>query len=92
MIINKKYYFVTGIALVIALLIVALIVWNQRNSIETIHPKRGPIVESIYGLGKVKTDKVFEVKLAVVKIMERLYVRQGQDVKKNDRWYDLVGI
>lgn len=85
MIINKKYYFVTGIALVIALLIVALIVWNQRNSIETIHPKRGPIVESIYGLGKVKTDKVFEVKLAVVKIMERLYVRQGQDVKKNDR-------
>jgi len=84
MIINKKYYFVTGIGLVIAALVVALIVWNQRNSIETVSAKRGPIIESIYGLGKVKADTVFEIKLGVVNIIERLYVSEGSMVKKND--------
>lgn len=82
---NKKYYFPASFALIIVLLVTVLILWNQRASIETVSPRYGSIVESIYGLGKVKTDKVFEVKLAVVKILERLYVRQGDDVNKNDR-------
>jgi multidrug efflux pump subunit AcrA (membrane-fusion protein) len=91
MALNKKTYFIVGSVLAIALLVVALIIWNQRNKIETVSPKYGPIVESIYGLGKVKTDNVYEVKLGVVKTMERLYVREGAVVKKNDRLVKFEG-
>ena len=91
MTLNKKFYFIAGPALLIALIVIALIVWVQRNSIETVNPRYGPIVESIYGLGKVKTDNVFEVKLGVVKTIERLYTREGAFVKKNDKLVKFEG-
>ncbi|MCG6976727.1 MAG: efflux RND transporter periplasmic adaptor subunit [Acidiferrobacterales bacterium] len=55
-----------------------------KNRADYVSPKYGPIVEAIYGLGKVKTDNVFEVKLGVIKTLQKLYVREGQVVKKGD--------
>lgn len=84
MLLSKKTYFIAGVVLV-AVMLALLVIWNQRSKIETVNPRYGPIVESIYGLGKVKTDSVYEIKLAVVKTIERLYVREGALVKKKDR-------
>jgi multidrug efflux pump subunit AcrA (membrane-fusion protein) len=54
----------------------------QRNGMDYVNPRYGPIVEAIYGLGKVKTERVYEVKLGVVKTLRRLYVQEGDTVKK----------
>ena len=70
----------------IALVLVGLGTYTlTKSQVDYVSPKYGPIVEAIYGLGKVKTDNVYEVKLGVIKTLEKLYVREGQIVKKNDR-------
>lgn len=54
----------------------------KNNNVEYVSPKTGDITESIYGLGKVKTDQVYEVKIAVIKTLEKRYVKEGDFVEK----------
>lgn len=56
-----------------------------RNQVEHIAPRYGPIVEAIYGLGKVKTKSVYELKLGVPSTILRLHVREGSVVQKGAR-------
>lgn len=75
----KKILLASG--LVLALVIIAFFVLRGRE-FETIHPHKGDITEAVYGLGKVKTDKRFEVILGVLSTVAKLYVNEGQSVKK----------
>lgn len=70
------------LTLVLVLLSIAVFVglWVRRGSVEYVTPRHGPIVEAIYGLGKVKTDRYYEVKLGVPLTVEKLYVREGESV------------
>jgi len=77
--------------LLLTLVLAALLMSIGRNSVDYVSPKYGPIVEAIYGLGKVKTDRVYEVKLSVVKAIEQLYVKEGDKVKKNDNLVKMEG-
>jgi multidrug efflux pump subunit AcrA (membrane-fusion protein) len=72
------------VALVAMVVAIVLGGWwlARRNSVDYVAPRYGPIVEAIYGLGKVKTDRVYEVKLGVPKTVEKLYVREGDAVRK----------
>jgi len=73
---------------VAAIVLVGVLVtgtYVRNNQVEYVKPKYGPIVEAIYGLGKVKTDRVYEVKLAVVKTIRDIYVHEGAHVKKGER-------
>lgn len=81
---KKSHWLLAVITVTIAVLIVAGIYSFTRSRIEYVSPKYGPISEAIYGLGKVKTDNVYEVKLGVIKTLEELYVREGTAVQKND--------
>ena len=78
-----KWWWLTGAAGL--LLAVTGAYLGLRNSqTEYVNPRYGPIVEAIYGLGKVKTDRVYEVKLAVVKTIKKNFVKEGSLVKKGD--------
>lgn len=55
--------------------------WQQR-SYETLHPRKGAITESIYGLGKVRTDRRFEVKLGLTSAIYQTWVAEGDFVKQ----------
>jgi multidrug efflux pump subunit AcrA (membrane-fusion protein) len=63
--------------------ILALYTFN-KNNVQYIKPRIGEIIESIYGLGKVKTDHVHEVKLGVPSTVVKLFVTEGKSVKKGD--------
>jgi len=84
MFVKYKWWWIGGIALLLAGIVVSAIVVRD-NQVEYVKPRYGPIVEAIYGLGKVKTDRVYEVKLAVIKIVKQIYVHEGELVKKGDR-------
>ncbi|MBD3670544.1 MAG: efflux RND transporter periplasmic adaptor subunit [Gammaproteobacteria bacterium] len=43
------------------------------------------MVEAIYGLGKVKTDNFYEIKLGVINTVQELYVREGDKVSQGDK-------
>ena len=82
----KKYRWLwIGGALLVLAGIVITAVAVRNSQVDYIKPRYGPIVEAIYGLGKVKTDRVYEVKLGVIKIVKRIYVREGMNVKRGDR-------
>jgi multidrug efflux pump subunit AcrA (membrane-fusion protein) len=74
-----------GITLgVVALAMVAVTVLRGRNAIEYASPEHRSILEAIYGLGKVKADRHYEVKLGVMTSVREVLVSEGQAVKKGD--------
>lgn len=75
---------VSSIFVVAALLASMLIYEFRKNQLEYIQPRYGEIIEAIYGLGKVKTDHVYEVKLGVPSTVVKVYVKEGGHVSKGD--------
>lgn len=47
---------------------------------EKIHPKVGPMVEAVYGIGTVTARHDFELKLGVTDTLMKLYVQEGDSV------------
>jgi len=83
MLLKYKWWWIGGVLLLVAGLAISTVV-VRNNQVEYVKPKYGPIVEAIYGLGKVKTDRVYEVKLGIIKVVKKIYVREGMTVKKGD--------
>lgn len=70
--------------LIVILFFSIILITKRRNNVEYIIPRYGEIIESIYGLGKVKTDTVYEIKLGIPSTVQKLYVTEGSIVKKKD--------
>ncbi|MDH5359454.1 MAG: efflux RND transporter periplasmic adaptor subunit [Gammaproteobacteria bacterium] len=78
------------ITLIVILFSVAL--YNAtRPNVEYLNPRYGEIIEAIYGLGKVKTDRFHEIKLGIVSTVDELFVREGDQVKKGDKLVRMEG-
>lgn len=52
------------------------------SKFEKVTPRVGPIVEAVYALGTVKSDQLYAQKFGFTGTIERLYVREGDEVKK----------
>lgn len=77
---KKKWWWIGG--LVIAVGLGGSAFWLRRGNFEYTKPWRGEITEAVYGLGKVKTRKRFEVILGVVSTVSKRFVNEGQLVEK----------
>ncbi|AYF43604.1 HlyD family secretion protein [Halobacteriovorax sp. BALOs_7] len=86
----KKVYIALVIIVLIAVAIGARVFYFKKN-FELISPKKGDVVEAIYGLGRVESEQEFNVKIGVLSIVEKLYVKEGQSVKKGDRLISFEG-
>jgi multidrug efflux pump subunit AcrA (membrane-fusion protein) len=74
--------------LAVAVLIMAIVVsafFLRRSKVELVDVKRGNIQESVYGLGKVRSRKIYDLKLGVPDRIISLFVKEGDIVKKGDR-------
>lgn len=47
-----------------------------------VYPKIGPMVESVYGIGTVTARHTYDLKLGVMDTLKKLYVDEGDAVKK----------
>ncbi|MDG0817676.1 efflux RND transporter periplasmic adaptor subunit [Bdellovibrio svalbardensis] len=47
--------------------------------------KRGPIILSVYGIGTVMANRSYQIKLGVMKTINRLYVKEGDFVQKGQK-------
>lgn len=56
-----------------------------KNKTQEINPKIGPIVESIYGLGTVQSDNIYNLKLGVTSRIKKIFVSEGDKVNKDQR-------
>lgn len=76
----KKIWIV--ILVIIFLIIGAFFIVRSYDVPKRVKPKHGDIVESIYGLGTVKSDKIFHVRAGIALVVNNLYVREGDLVKQ----------
>ncbi|MBI2520407.1 MAG: HlyD family efflux transporter periplasmic adaptor subunit [Bdellovibrio sp.] len=77
---NKKYLL---IALTVVILFVAGAgIFKKRNNFEKIEIRSGQLYEAIYGIGKVKSRKQYELKLGITSSVSKIYVKEGDVIKK----------
>lgn len=72
-----------AIGLSLIVLVAAIItggIYYQKSHYTLVSPIKGDIIEAIYGLGKVKSDSRYEVKVGIMTTVEKLYVREGDQV------------
>jgi membrane fusion protein, macrolide-specific efflux system len=75
-----KSYLVPSV--VVLVLILALVLWaDRKSSLQFVPIKRGNVEEAVYGLGKVKSKKVFELKLGVTDSIAKLFAQEGDHLK-----------
>ena len=72
------------IFIAISLTIIAIIIFFfKTDKAETrVKPERGEIVEAVYALGTVKTDKLYNARFGMNTIIRKLYVQEGDFVSK----------
>ncbi len=63
----------------------------MKNNFELVQPKKGEVIEAIYGLGKVISDETFEIKLGVITTVEELFVNEGDQVGMQEKLIELEG-
>ena len=71
----------------IAVLCVAIIFiilrYSNTTSTMRVRPRTGPIVEAVYAVGTVKSDRTYNLKTGIPATVTRIYVTEGQDVKNS---------
>jgi len=90
MFLKYKWWWIGGFLILAVGFVIGTVV-VRNNQVEYVKPRYGPIVEAIYGLGKVKTDRVYEVKLGIIKVIRKIYVHEGETVRKGDRLVQFDG-
>ena len=85
---KKRRRLVLALVGIIALLIILGVAigahFKQKKEAKYAKPKRGSIVEAIYGLGKVKTHRKYELKIGVMSTVRKVFVDEGDSVTKGD--------
>jgi len=79
----RKSYLAFIIFLVILLVSLGVYFFKKKNT-SFLELKKGNVVDAVYGLGQVKSDKIFEVKIGIITNIKKLYVKEGSDVNKGD--------
>jgi len=65
----------------VILIMSVILLFNFCNNETTVKPERGPVVEAVYALGTVKTDKIYNARFGMNTIVRKLYVREGDTVE-----------
>jgi len=86
----KKILIVTASGLLILILSLTFFIRKRLQDSSLVSPKRGAIVEAIYGLGTVTPRHKFNFKVGQVKTIQKLYVQEGDDVKKGQLLVELA--
>ncbi|MGE3608633.1 MAG: efflux RND transporter periplasmic adaptor subunit [Bacteriovoracaceae bacterium] len=69
---------------IVTIIIIGSIFYFKDSTQVVAYPKIGNVTEAVYGLGKVKSYKRFEVIIGVISTVRKLYVDEGFEVKKGD--------
>jgi multidrug efflux pump subunit AcrA (membrane-fusion protein) len=77
---STKWRYLAG-ALATLLIAGAVFFWSRRAPTIQHSPRRGPVVEAVYGLGTVVAPRTFQAKLGVSRIIRKVFVKEGDVVR-----------
>jgi len=78
----KNKLVVLGVLFSSIVLISVVAIWLKKGQYSYVNPRHGEIVEAIYGMGKVKTNKKYDVKVGVLTHVQQIFVKEGDQIKK----------
>ncbi|PIP93675.1 MAG: secretion protein HlyD [Bdellovibrio sp. CG12_big_fil_rev_8_21_14_0_65_39_13] len=81
---NKKTIIISIVTILIISGMIFFKNWKTNSQFEFVEVTKGPIVESVYGLGTIKSKSIFELKLGVSTSVEKIIVEEGQMIKRGD--------
>jgi|TARA_Y100000748_G_C15478724_1_gene481896 multidrug efflux pump subunit AcrA (membrane-fusion protein) len=87
--VKKIYLVITIIGLIIILGLLSF--FYQKKNTQYLKVKKGDVQEAIYGLGKVRSRSTFDVKIGIMTNISKLYVKEGEKVKKNQKLISFSG-
>lgn len=64
--------------------IILFFILKPGTSSTRVRPRRGNVVESIYGLGTVTADQIFHVRGGLTLSIRKLFVKEGDAIRKGD--------
>jgi len=71
--------------IVLLLIIITVSLWSVKHKkYRYVTARKGDLVEAIYGLGKVKSYRKFEVKVGVMTKVKKVFVKEGENVQQGD--------
>lgn len=73
---QKRWIFIVGFVITAAV----IFFYYRSQKSDLIRPRRGDIVESIYGLGTVVSDTVYRARIGVNLTVKKLFVKEGDAV------------
>jgi membrane fusion protein, macrolide-specific efflux system len=88
---HKAISILIGVGLLLGSLFWRMVVIQTRDFIVSEPLKKGTICEAVYGIGTVTANQSFQLKSGVTTTIRKLYVKEGDLVKKGDRLVDLEG-
>jgi len=54
---------------------------------DIIHPQKGDVIETVYGLGIIKSENNYHAKAAILSSVKEFYVTEVQDVNKGQKLF-----
>lgn len=79
---RKTKWILAAIVFIGALSVAGYFYFRQTSGLQLVHPRRGPVVEAVYGLGTVIAPQTYQVKTGVVQSIIEIYVKEGDQVQK----------
>jgi len=79
---RKKIFIISSVILIC--LVTVSFFYFKKEKFEIVHPHRGEITESVYGLGKIKSNQKFDLIIGVVLKIKKVFAFEGDRVKKGD--------
>lgn len=70
------------VAFIVAFVVLKRLVERSRGQL-TDPIKRGAIIDSVYGIGTVQSNKIYQLKLGVVATIKELFVKEGDTDRKS---------
>jgi multidrug efflux pump subunit AcrA (membrane-fusion protein) len=80
----KRKIVVSFTVIIILSVILVSIYFINKEDYEITHPHQGDIIESVYGLGKIKSKNKFDLMIGVVLKVKKIFKSEGDKVKIGD--------
>lgn len=66
--------------------------WKSDSQFEFVKVTNGPIIETVYGLGTIKSKNIFELKLGISTSVDKILVEEGDVVAKGQNIVKLASM
>jgi macrolide-specific efflux system membrane fusion protein len=88
---SRKRQIIVGAGILVLIVLVGL--WVRRPRYTVLGKvEKGTLIEAVYGIATVTADKTYLLRVSQANVLNKVFVKEGQRIKKNDELVVMDGI